>query len=268
MFKKISAFLKKDFLIESSYKLAFILNIFGVLFSVLSYFFIDKLFGQKLVSHLEEFGINYFSYVLLSMAFFSYIGVGLGSFSNRIRLEQLQGTLEAILLTPTGISTILLSLGVWNLIMATLDLLIYIGLGIFLFKIDFSNVNIISTLVILFLTIVSFSGLGILSASFIIIFKRGNPLSWIINSIEGLIGGVYFPITVLPHWLQFLAQFLPITYAIKAVQLAVFRGYALNQLLREIVFLLLFSCLLLPLSLKAFTYSLKKARKDGSLTAY
>jgi len=156
----------------------------------------------------------------------------------------------------------------WNLIMATLDLIIYISLGIFAFKINFKNVNLLSTIIILFLTIASFSGLGILSASFIIILKRGNPISWIINSIEGLIGGVYFPITVLPHWLQFASQFLPITYAIKAVQLSVFRGYSVNQLLKEIVFLLLFSCLLLPLSLKAFTYSLKKARRDGSLSSY
>jgi len=82
-----------------------------------------------MVSHLEEFGVNYFSYVLLSMAFFSYVGVGLGSFSNRIRSEQMQGTLEAILLTPTRISTILFSMALWNLAFATLDVAIYIILG-------------------------------------------------------------------------------------------------------------------------------------------
>lgn len=192
----------------------------------------------------------------------------MGSFSNRIRAEQTQGTLEAILLTPTKISTILFSLGLWNLLFATLDLAIYIGLGIFLFKISFAHINILSTLVILFLTIISFSGLGILSTSFIMIFKRGNPAGWMISSLEGLIGGVYFPITILPAWLQFLARFFPITYAIRAVELAVYRGYAINQLTKEIGFLLLFSLLLLPLALVSFKYSLKKAKFDGSLTHY
>ena len=104
---KIFAFLKKDFLTETSYKLSFLFNIFGVFVSVAIYFFIDKLFGNSAASHLKEFGVSYFSYVLLGMAFFSYIGVGLGSFSERIRTEQLQGTLEPILMSPTGISFIL-----------------------------------------------------------------------------------------------------------------------------------------------------------------
>ena len=122
MFKKPLAFLKKDLLLDSSYNLSFVFSIFGVLVSVLSYFFIDKLFGQRMVTNLEEFGVNYFSYVLLSMAFFSYIGIGLGSFSERIQIEQTQGTLEAILLTPTKISTFLFSLTAWNLILATIEM--------------------------------------------------------------------------------------------------------------------------------------------------
>ncbi len=268
MLKKPLAFVKKDFLIESSYKLSFIFRFFTVLVSVLTFFFIDKLFGHKMVSHLEEFGVGYFSYVLLSMAFFSYVGVGLGSFSSRIRSEQMQGTLEAVLLTPTKISTILFSLALWNLLFATLDMAIYILLGIYLFKISFANINILSTLVILLLTILSFSGLGILSASFIMVFKRGNPVGWVINSLEGLIGGVYFPITIMPAWLQFMAKFFPITHAIRAIELAVYSGYTINQLAKEIGFLLLFSFLLLPLSFASFRYALKKARQQGSLVQY
>jgi ABC-2 type transport system permease protein len=202
------------------------------------------------------------------MAFFSYIGVGIGSFSSRIESEQMQGTLEATLLTPAKISTILFSMALWNLIFATIDIAVYVGLGIFLFKISFANINLISALVILILTIASFSSLGILSASFIMVFKRGNPIAWIINNLEGLIGGVYFPLTVMPLWLQFLAKFFPITYAIRAIELAVYRGFSLTQLAKEITFLLLFSSALLPLSLAAFKYAVKKARMQGSLAQY
>jgi ABC-2 type transport system permease protein len=194
--------------------------------------------------------------------------VGLGSFSERIRAEQQQGTLEAVLLTPTGISTILLSLVLWNLILATVDMLIYIVLAIFLFKIRFADINLASTVVIFILTIASFSSLGIISASFIMVFKRGNPFSWILGSLEGLIGGVYFPITVLPQWLQFLSKFFPITYAIQAIQLAVYKGYTLSQLLLETSLLFLFSVVLLPLSLVSFKFSLGKARREGSLGQY
>lgn len=268
MLKKALAFLKKDFLLESSYRLSFVSNIFVVAISVLSYFFIDKLFGYKMVESLEEFGVNYFSYVLLSMAFFSYVGLGMGSFASQIHSEQTQGTLEAILLTPTKISTLLVSMALWNLVNAAVEMAVYLILGICVFQINFAHVNILSTLLILLLTIASFSGLGILCASFTLIFKRGNPLSWIISNAEGLISGVYFPVTILPGWLQFLAQGLPITHAIRAIELAVYRNYTIIQLKKEIIFLSFFSLFLLPLSFAVFNYSLKKARKDGSLIQF
>jgi len=268
MFEKPLAFIKKDLLIESSYKVAFLFNIFSVLVSILTYFFIDKLFGQKMTGHLQEFGVSYFSYVLLSMAFFSYIGVGLGAFYNRIQTEQVQGTLEAVLLTPTKITTILFSMILWNVIFATFNLAVYIGLGVFLFKINFSNINILSTVVILMLSIITFSSLGILSASFVMVFKRGNPVGWIINSLEGLIAGVYFPVTVLPGWLQVIARFFPVTYAIRAVELAVYRGFSVTRLYKEITLLIAFSVLLLPVSLAVFKYALTRAKKDASLIKY
>ena len=268
MLKQILSSLKKDFLIESSYRFSFLYNIFGVILNVLSFFYIDKLFGNKITPNLQEFGVNYFPYVLVSIAFFSYIGVGLGSFSDRIRNEQMQGTLEAIMLTPANIYTILFSLTLWNLILATIDMVIYAVLGIFLFKINFTNINLLSTLAVLILTIITFSGLGIISASFIIIFKRGNPAGWIVAGLEGLICGVYFPVNVLPAGLQFLAKCFPVTYAIKAIELAVYKGYSLLQLTHEITFLLLFSFLLIPLSLFSFKHSIQKARKDGSLGQY
>jgi ABC-2 type transport system permease protein len=268
MLKKPLAFIKKDLLMEFSYKLSFFFMIFSIFLSILTYFFIDKLFGHRIVTHLEEFGVNYFSYVLLSTAFFSYVGVGLGSFSRRIRSEQMLGTLEAILLTPTRVPTILISLTLWNLLFATLNVIIYIVFGVFLFKINFSNINLLSTLVILLLTITSFSSLGILSASFIMVFKRGNPVGWIFNGTGGIIGGVFFPVTILPGWLQFLAKFYPITYAVRAIELAVYRGADLTQLSKDIGFLFLFSCILLPLSFVSFKYALKKARRNGSLLQY
>ena len=221
MLKKAAAFLKKDFLMESSYRLAFLSNFFGILVGILSYFFINKLFAGQIAPHLAPFGVDYFSYVLLSTAFFGYVGVGLGSFSERIYAEQQQGTLEAIILTPTRISTILLSLSLWNLVLATVDMFIYACLAVFLFNISFANINILSAIVIFVLTILSFSALGIISSSFIAIFKRGNPLGWILGSLEGLIGGVYFPVTVLPGLMQFLAKLFPITYAINAIQLRI-----------------------------------------------
>ena len=202
------------------------------------------------------------------MAFFSYIGVGIGSFASRIRSEQMQGTLESLLLTPTKLRVLLSSMVLWNLIFATLDVLIYLGIGFFFFHIDFSSANILSAIVVLLLTITCFCSLGIISASFTITFKKGNPVGWLINTLEGLLGGVYFPISVMPDFLQIVAKFLPITYAIRAMEFAIYQGYSLGQLKKELLFLLFFSLLLAPLSICLFNNALRKSRYSGSLIQY
>jgi len=121
---------------------------------------------------------------------------------------------------------------------------------------------------VLILTIISFSSLGILSASFVLFYKQGNPIAWLINTLEGVIGGVYFPINVMPGYLQFIANCLPITYAIRAIELAIYQEYSIYQLKNELFFLLIFSIILLPLSLKAFKKAIHNTCCQGSLTQY
>jgi ABC-type polysaccharide/polyol phosphate export permease len=57
----------------------------------------------------------------------------------------------------------------------------------------------------LFLTICAITSIGFVSAAFILVFKKGDPLNWGFSVLSWLLGGVYYPITVLPEWLQHLA---------------------------------------------------------------
>jgi ABC-2 type transporter. len=159
-------------------------------------------------------------------------------------------------------------MALWNMLFATVETALSIGMGILFFNVQFSAANILSASVIIILTIISFSSLGILSASFMIIFKRGNPVGWVLNTLTGLFGGVYFPVSVMPEFLQVIARFFPVTYAIRALQLAVYRGYSLSQLTAECGILLMFCLVLVPLSLAAFNYALTQNRRNGSLLQY
>ncbi len=107
-----------------------------------------------------------------------------------------------------------------------------------------------------------------MAASFILIFKRGNPIAWVVNTSFGLLGGVYYPITVLPPWLQAISHFLPVTYAIRSMEMAVYQGSSIKELTQDIATLLAFSALLLPLSLLSFKFAIRKAKMDGSLVHY
>ncbi|MBI4802494.1 MAG: ABC transporter permease [Elusimicrobia bacterium] len=268
MFRQFCAFIKKDFLLEKSYKVSFALGVLATFSGILVFYFTDKLFGRRLTPYLAEFGTGYFAYVFTAGAFFGYIGTGASSYSERLRVEQLQGTLEAQLSAPVSPAVFLISLSAWNFIFASFELLIYALAGLFVFRLDFSNANLPSVSVVFLLSSVSFAALGILSSCFVLLFKRGNPAAWVLNNFEGLLGGVYFPVAVLPAWLQWASKLLPVTYAVRAFELALHKGDGLYELRAELAVLFLFTAALAPVSVWAFGKALERARRRGTLGGY
>lgn len=265
---KILAFILRDLAIASTYKLSFFFRFFGIFFSILIFYFINRLFGEAASPHLEAYGGDYFSFVLIGLAFYGYMWVGLRSFSSIIRREQMLGTLEAMLVTPTNISVIVFSSSLWNFLSTSLGVIVYLLVGKVLFGIEIGNVNLPAVIILLTLTILTFSSLGIISASFILAYKQGDPVTGLFTSVSSLFGGVFFPVTVLPAGLQNISYVLPITYSLRGVRLALLQGYSLEALIPEISVLLIFTAIFLPLGIVSFNYAVKKAKTDGTLTHY
>lgn len=262
------AFLKKDWRTETSYRFSFILQVIGIFFSVTMFYFISQLFGGAADPYLTRYGTDYFSFVLIGIAFSSYFGVGLSSFSNRIRQAQTTGTLEAMLTTPTKHTTIVLSASLWDYLITTFRVIIYLAIGVIFMGVTFRNANFGSALLVLILSIISFSSIGIIAASFIMVIKRGDPVTWIVSSLSSLLGGVYYPVSVLPEGLRWIAMLIPITYSLDAMRLALLQGETIKELLPQIFALVVFCVVLLPSSILAFRYAVKQAKVDGSLTQY
>ncbi len=266
--RKAAAFIKRDFLTEISYKSGFLSSLIGIFFAALTFFFISKLFGQAAAPHLQEYGGEYFPFVLIGIAFSSFLSTGLSSSASAIRQEQMQGTLEAMLITPTRASSITIYLSLWNFIFSSFHILVYLLLGRFVFGIRFSVSQPFLILLILFLSILTFTSIGIISSSFVMIFKRGDPVNWIVSTAFELLGGIYYPISILPEPLQFISHFLPITYALKALRGVLLAGYSFAQVKVDVLALFGFAVILFPLAILFFEYALKWAKKDGSLCQY
>ena len=266
--QKMGAFIKRDFYIQTSYRFAFLLRLCAILFSVLTFYFIAKLFGKAAVPYLKSYGGDYFSFVLVGLAFSGYLRASLSSFAQTLRNEQMMGTLENMILSPTKLSTLICCSSLWNFIFASVEVIVYLALGGLLFGVDFSKGNFLAAFVILFLTILCFSGIGIISASFIMVFKRGNPINWVLSSGSALFGGVFFPITILPLWLRSISWMLPITYALRAMRHAMLQGYPLSAMYQDLLILLVFTALILPLSIFCFRYAVKQAKVKGTLAFY
>ncbi|MFC2071726.1 ABC transporter permease [Chloroflexota bacterium] len=262
------AFLKRDFSNAISYRAGFAMQFLGIFLSVATFYFLSRLFGGVVVPQLEAYGGNYFAFVLIGVAFSGYMGFSLSSFSQSIREGQVMGTLEIMLLSPTRLGTVLLSSSLWSCLLVTLRVIVYLLIGALIFGVSFGEANILTALMVLVLSITSFGAIGIISAAMVLLLKRGDPVAWIFGGLSGLLAGVLYPISVLPAWLRPLSRFLPLTYALDGMRLALLKGYSFYQIRLDLLVLLAFTVVLTPLALFTFRQALRRAKMEGSLAQY
>ena len=267
-FALLLAFLKRDSRIEISYRFALALQFLQILFSVGIFYFISQAINPAAAPLLKEYGGDYFSFVLIGIALVSYFSVGLSSFSKRLRQAQTTGTLEAMLTTPASTTVILTASSAWDYLLVTFQVLVYLATGGIFLGVNLGSGNYPAALVILALAMLASASLGVLSASFTMVLKRGDPIVWGVSALSALLGGVYYPVSVLPPILKGISQLLPITYALEAMRLALLQGASWAQLLPQLQMLALFCGFLLPLSLLAFRYAVGRAKLEGSLAHY
>lgn len=262
------AFLRRDFSQALSYRLSFLLQIGGIFFSVAIFYFLSELFGGAITPQLETYGGNYFSFVLIGLAFTGFLGLSLSSFAASIREGQVMGTLEIMLLSPTRLSVILLSSSLWSYLLTTLRVVLYLIVGAFVFGADLGNANIGGAVLVMFLSIASFTGIGVISAALVLVIKKGDPVALAINAASSVLAGVFYPVAVLPNWLEPVSRVLPLTYALDAMRLAMLQGHSIYELRHDILILLAFTFVLTPVSFLVFRRALKRAKREGSLIQY
>lgn len=262
MTRKAWAFFKRDLLSDLSYKLSFALQTLNIFLTLGAFYFFSKLLGE---GGMGEYAA--FPFILIGMAVNGYMTTSLYSFAQGIRGNQQMGTLKAVLVTPISPMGFLFFSSLYPMVRAAIDAVLYL-LGGLLFGLSLAQMNLPSVLVIFTLSVVAFSSMGILSATFTIVFKRGDPFLWLFGSLSWLLGGVFYPLDVLPTWLQQVAQLFPITHALEGMRAAVLREASVGELLPQIQMLALFSLVSLPASLLAFSRGVRWTRVTGTLSHF
>ena len=262
------AFLQRDWRIERSYRLAFLLQLGQMLFSAGVFYFLGELVNGLDLRGLRAYGGDYFAFVLIGLAMRGYFSTALNGFSQSIRTEQTTGTLEAMLTTPARLESLIFGAAGWAYLMTTLQLGLYLGLGAALGRLHLAQANLGAAALTLALSLVTYSSLGVLAASFIMLYKRGNPVTWIFQAVSDFLGGMYYPVEVLPSLLQAAAAFLPVTYSLRAMRLSLLQNAPWSALWPDLGALAGFAILSLPLGAAAFRYAVRRARVEGSLVGY
>ena len=259
---------ERDFLSEVSYRLAFMLQIVGLFTSLAALFFLTKMIDpeRQRVSTV----IRPFDWMLVGLAFQFYFSTALSSFSNKIRSEQMTGTLEAMLVSPTPTSMVVFYSGSWPFTYGALRIALYLFFATVVFNVNlFTNVSSIAAVVVgAGLTLLSSISLGILSASFILYFKRGDPINFLLSGATAFLGNVFFPVEQLPEWIRPATNYVPVTWSLRVVRGALLQGKGIADLSHELLVLGALTAVLFPSALYISRVAIRKAKQDGSLVQY
>jgi len=262
--KKAWAFIVRDFRIAVSYPFAFVLGMGGVFFSVLIWLFFSRMMVGVNPESLARYNCDYFAFVIVGIALQNYLAVAMGGLTRSIKESQMLGTLEMLLVTPTSLPTVVFASSVGPFLSTTLRTLVYFLFGA-IYGLQFRMHAPGALMVVLTLSIISFSAFGIISAAVILVVKRGDPFALLIGIFSTLLSGIYYPVDVLPSILQKLAWFVPVTHSAEALRLILLTGKGFTDVWSQIVWLSVFSAIALPLALLAFSFGVRRARLHGTL---
>lgn len=266
--RKLPAFVRRDFLVAWSYRMSFVSDLVGLVGQVIVFYFIGQLVDS---SRLPTFGgtsVTYLEFAAVGIALGVFIQFGLDRVSAAMRGEQLMGTLESVLMTPTAPSTIQLGSVAFDLIYIPLRTAAFLGAVTLAFGLHFQAGGIAPALLLLLAFIPFVWGLGVLTAALLLTFRRGGSLVGLGAVVVGLLSGVYFPLSLLPGWLHGIANTNPVAQAINGMREALLGGASLADLASNFALVVPFSAASLLIGLGVFRLAVRREQRRGTLGLY
>jgi ABC-2 type transport system permease protein len=112
----------------------------------------------------------------------------------------------------------------------------------------------------------SFIGLGIMAATLPLLFtEKGAQMTYVIEACLLLISGVYFPVSVLPAWMQPISHLSPATYVLSGIREVLIKQPSGAVMAQTLIPLAAIGILTIPIGVWIFSRSERYAKRTGHL---
>lgn len=261
-----SAFLavvRRDLHVYMSYRSRLVSQILTAVFSLTLFYYVSRLV------HVTGFRSHnaYFGFVVVGI---SLIGVMYSCFSipELVRQELIAGTFDRLLLSPFGAIRSVIAMTLFPMMYSFVLSAITLTLGCTIFGLELHWSTVPLAVPVMLLALLAFLPFGILFAALTVVIKQGNVgTSWVIALLT-IVGGLYFPVSLLPAWLQTIAKLQPFTAATD-----ILRHLLVNSSLGEaptgaLLKLAGFAAVLLPVSILVLARSIQFGQQRGTIIEY
>jgi ABC-2 type transport system permease protein len=266
--RKLPAFVRRDWKIALSYRAVFLADVLGLATQVIVFSFVAKLVDPGTLPVYGATVPSYLAFVVIGLVVNLTAGVLLYTVANALRQEQLTGTMEALLATPTAGATLQLGSVAYTLILVPIRAAVLLtAIGV-LFGLDLELSGIAPALAVLICFLPFTWGLGLIAAGLVVTFRRGSNATGIVVTLLGLISGAVFPISLLPPALRTIAEWNPFAISIDGVRDALIGGTGWGAAGETMLRLTPLSLVGLAMGAFVFRWAMARERRRGTLGMY
>jgi ABC-2 type transport system permease protein len=260
----MGAYMRRDWSISLSYRLPFAIGLVQSFLNLGFLLFLSRLVGPRV--SLASTGVSYFDYAVVGSTLLVVLSTTLVSMAQRLRADQSTGTLEVLFTMPCRPSLTVLASSTYQVTYAAVTGLIALaiaaGLGL---RFHISVLGGLVAFTAFGLALGLFVAVGVVMAAYVLVFKRGETLTGLAMTAVSVVGGVYYPVALLPHGLRVLADVLPFTWVVSVLRQSLLLGQVPGGRILE---LLASDVVAFPLALMLFALALRHAKRRGTLAQY
>jgi ABC-2 type transport system permease protein len=204
--------------------------------------------------------------LLIGAVVWSYLGLLFEIVTETVAWERWEGTIEYTFMAPLSRPAHLLGMGAFAVVYGVLRTILLFGVVSVFLDVSYANADFGSAMVVIAVSSFSFVGIGMMTAVLPLISpEKGTQLGFIAQGLLLVISGVYYPVSVLPQWMQWLSVVSPATYTLEGARKAILDGAGVAALWGEIWPLLLIGVIAIPAGLAVFAQGERYAKRHGRL---
>jgi ABC-2 type transport system permease protein len=257
------AVMRRDLHVYLSYRTRLVSQVLTALFSLTLFYYVSRLV------HVSGFSSHaaYFGFVIIGI---SLIGVMYSCFSipELVRQELIAGTFDRLLLSPFGAVRSVLAMTLFPFIYSFALSAMTLGLGCLIFGLQLHWSTVPLSIPVMFLVLLAFLPFGVLFAALTVVIKQGSVgTSWVI-ALLSIIGGLYFPITLLPHWVQTAGKLQPFTPATEVLRHLLVGSQPITPVGSALLRVAAFAAVLLPISIVVLAHAIRVGQRRGTIIEY
>jgi ABC-2 type transport system permease protein len=204
--------------------------------------------------------------LLIGAVLWAYLGIVFEILTETVAWERWEGTIEYTFMAPLSRAVHLLGMGVFGVLYGVVRTSLLFAVVALFFGLSFPDADFGTALLLLAVASVSFVGIGMVTAVLPLISpEKGAQLGFVAQGLLLVVSGVYYPVDVMPQWMQWLATISPATYALEGIRAAVLDGAGVGDVWGDLWPLMLMGAVAIPFGLFVFRAGERYAKRAGKL---